>query len=172
MMKKSRIVFASTLLVAVLAACVLGFYGTLNVSAYDAESEQVEIENNDPQVFESTDPETRAFTTMALSIGAENGEVYARLSNSLLIGFGKIQVYLQLFSSLEYPISYIEMDLEAQIYDDDLSINETKRVAAPINGVERYWMARAYYRLNENPWKEKVTDVWLVDINGNGEMVN
>lgn len=168
MMKKSRIVFASTLLVAVLAACVLGFYGTLNVSAYDAESEQVEIENTDPQVFESTDPETRLFTTMALSIGAENGEVYARLQNPVSIGFGKIQVYVQLFSSLEYPISYIEMDLEVQTYDDDLKMNETIRIAAPINGVERFWMARAYYRLNDSEWKEKVTNVWLVDVNGNG----
>lgn len=167
MMKKSRIVFASTLLVAVLAACVLGFYGTLNVSAYDAESEQVEIENTDPQVFESADPETRLFTTMALSIGAENGEVYASISNSLAIGFATIQVYIQLYSSMTFQSSYVNMTMESQAYDMDLNLYEVLTTTAPINGVQRYWMARAFYRIDLGEWKEKITSVWLVDANGN-----
>ena len=166
-MKKSRIVFASTLLVAVLAACVLGFYGTLNVSAYDAESEQVEIENTDPQIFESTEPETRLFTTMKLAIGAENGEVYAYVTNSFALGWAKVQVYVQLYSSMTFQSSYINMTLESQTYDDDLELNEVVMTSSPINGVERYWMARAFYRLDVGEWKEKITSVWLVDANGN-----
>lgn len=166
-MKKSRIVFASTLLVAVLAACVLGFYGTLNVSAYDAESEQVALETVESQDFESDEVETRLLTAMALSIGAENGEVYARLTNSFSLGFATVQVYLQLYSSMTFQSSYVNMTLESQIYDIDLNLNEVLRTAAPINGVQRYWMARAFYRIDLGEWKEKVTSVWLVDANGN-----
>ena len=57
--------------------------------------------------------------------------------------------------------------MESQTYDDDLELNEVVMTSSPINGVERYWMARAFYRLDVGEWKEKITSVWLVDANGN-----
>ncbi len=106
------------------------------------------------------------YTNLTLNIGAENGEVYATVKNVLTIFPASVNVYIQLFSSLTYEQSYLDMTLEASAHSQDLNMGKSLRVAAPINNVRRYWRARMYYKVDNMSWKEKLTSIWMVDIDG------
>lgn len=167
MMKKYRILAIPILLMTAVTLLFCCFSNVSKVSAYNVSEDQYAVETLTLQEFEATGDEARLFTTLGLTIGALNGEVYARVKNEFTLGFAVVQVYAQLYSSYTYQSSYTSMTLESQAYIADLNINETIRTSAPINGEQKYWMARAYYKVNDGDWKDKVTNVWLIDANGN-----
>ena len=59
------------------------------------------------------------------------------------------------------------MTLECSSYIQDLNLFKTIETKAPTLGVQRYWIARAWFRADSGPWNEKLTSVWLFDGNGN-----
>lgn len=168
MIKKSNIVIIPILIIAVIMICFSYFGSALKVSALDMQEDTTVIEDVESQEIDfQSEAEPRLLTRLSLAIGASNGEVYARVKNEFTLGFAVVQVYAQLYSSYTYQSSYTSMTLESQTYIQDLNIYETITTTASINGVQRYWMARAYYKIDTGDWKEKVTKVWLVDANGN-----
>lgn len=167
MLKKIGIAFIPTL-VLFAAAVFLCQSGVFSASAAEVSEETYAMESVEVQESEeSREVEPRLLTRLSLAIGAADGEVYARVKNEFTLGFAVVQVYAQLYSSYTYQNDYTKMTLESQAYIGDLNIYETLRTAAPINGEQKYWMARAYYKIDNGQWKDKVTKVWLVDANGN-----
>ena len=105
-------------------------------------------------------------TKITLSIGAYSDRVWARARNDFTLGLSTVQVYVYLYSSLEYQTDYNNMKLENSAYIGDLNINKTLEVTAPIDGVKRYWRARVQSKLDNKDWQYKETDTFLVDENG------
>lgn len=105
-------------------------------------------------------------TQISIAIGAYSDRVWARAHNKFTLGFSTVQVYVYLYSSLEYETNYNNMKLENSAYIGDLNINKTLEVTAPIDGVKRYWRARLQYKLDSKAWTYKETDTFLVNENG------
>lgn len=172
MLKKIGIAFIPALVLLTMAI-IFCQSGIFSASAAEVAEETAAIESVEAQETEEQEAvEPRLLTRLSLAIGASNGEVYARVKNEFTLGFAVVQVYAQLYSSYTYQDSYTNMTLESQAYIEDLNIYETIRTAAPINGEQKYWMARAYYKIDNGQWKDKVTKVWLVDANGNAVEYN
>lgn len=108
-------------------------------------------------------------TQISISIGSYSDSVWARAHNDFTLGFSTVQVYVYLYSSLEYEEDYTKMNLENSAYIGDLNINKTLEITAPIDGVQRYWKARVQYKLDNKSWTNNTTATYL--INENGERV-
>ncbi len=111
------------------------------------------------------------FTSLSLDIGVENGQVYAKAKNKISIFPSSVRVYVRLYSSQSYQESYHTMTLESENFTEDLNMGKTISTYASINGVKRYWQARIYYKIDNLDWNEKVTSVWLIDVDGTATMV-
>ena len=166
MIKKCGIALMSLAIVAAFAAGFCSMGSALNASASDVSSDGT-LETTAVSVDETAEAEPRLFTLLSLNIGAENGEVWAAVKNEFTLGFSTVRVYVQLYSSYTYKESYTNMTFESQTYIEDLNIGETVRTAASTNGEQKYWMARARYRINSGDWEEKVSSLWLIDGDGN-----
>ena len=106
-------------------------------------------------------------TQISITIGTYGDRVGARAHNDFTLGFSTVQVYVYLYSSLDYQTDYNNMKLENSAYIGDLNINKTLEVTAPIDGVKRYWRARVQYKLDKKDWQNKETNTYLIDENGN-----
>ena len=106
-------------------------------------------------------------TQISLTIGATSERVWAKVHNDFTLGNSTVQVYVYLYSSLDYQDDCNNMTLENRAYIGDLNINKSLETSAPINGVQRYWRARVEYRLDYKDWKSKETKTYLIDANGN-----
>lgn len=105
-------------------------------------------------------------TKITLTIGADNGKVWAKAHNDFTLGLSTIPVYVELYSSETYQEDYTLMVLESRNYISDLNIFNSLETSAPINGVQRYWMARMRYRFDNNDWVIKTTQTYLFDADG------
>lgn len=110
-------------------------------------------------------------SSLSINIGAESGQVYATVRNDFTLFPSKIQVYVQLYSSLTYQNSYQNMTLESSKYIADLDMGKSITTYAPINAVKRYWQARLYFKMDNNSWSEKLTKIWLVEVDGTATSV-
>lgn len=108
-----------------------------------------------------------ALTKISITLGSTGTTMWAKAHNDFTLGFSTIQVYVELYSSLTYQESYKDMTLESRKYIADLNINKTLETTAPINGVQRYWRARVYYKFDKKDWASKETETCLMDVNGN-----
>lgn len=106
-------------------------------------------------------------TNISLSLGANSEKVWARAHNDFTLGISTVQVFVYLYSSLEYQDDYKQMTLEASDYIKDLNINKSLEVSSPINGVQKYWKARVEFKLDNKDWNNKETKTYQIDINGN-----
>ena len=165
MTKKHGIAVMLGVLVAVFAISFCCVGNSLTASASDVSGKT--LESAVVNVDEPAEAEPRLFTTLSLNIGVDNGEVWAAVKNEFTLGFATVRVYVQLYSSYTYQESYTNMTFESQTYVEDLNIYETVRTASPTNGEQKYWMARARYRINSGDWKDKVSSLWLIDVDGN-----
>lgn len=107
------------------------------------------------------------YTKISIALGSTGTTMWAKAHNDFTLGSSTIQVYVELYSSLTYQESYKDMTLESRRYSGDLNINQTLETTAPINGVQRYWRARVYYKFDKKDWVSLETETCLVDVNGN-----
>ncbi|MBD5087015.1 MAG: hypothetical protein HDT32_06660 [Clostridiales bacterium] len=105
-------------------------------------------------------------TNISLSLGANSEVVWAKAHNDFTLGMSTVQVYVYLYSSLEYQDDYNQMTLENSAYIYDLDIHKSLEVSAPINGVQKYWKARVEFKLDNKDWNSKETKTYLIDTNG------
>jgi hypothetical protein len=116
---------------------------------------------------EPVDVETHGLvTTISIKVGSSDGNVWALAHNDFTLGISTIQVYVELYSSLTFKESYREMTLESKNYIGDLNINKSIETYAPINGIQRYWRGRVYYKMDKKDWVSKETTTYLVGIDG------
>ncbi len=119
---------------------------------------------------EETAPETRGiYTKLSLSIGGENGEIWAKARNTITIGSSIIKVRVELYSSTYYEEDYTQMTLRSGASIGDLNIFKSIETRSPTNGETLYWVARMRYKCDDEPWEEVCTGPNKFD--GNGEVV-
>lgn len=163
-MCKKKIWLALIIILVVAMSVVCCFSGFITVSANTDTAVITEI-TEEQQTEDEVTP--YLFTSLALGIGGGNGEVFADVKNEFTLGFATVPVFVELYSSVTYQDKYDKMTFEGRNYIDDLNFLETIKVTAPTNGVQRYWMARMKYKVDNGSWKEDTTSVWLFDGNGN-----
>ncbi|MDE7191122.1 MAG: hypothetical protein K2O35_01430 [Clostridia bacterium] len=105
-------------------------------------------------------------TKISLQIGTTGTTVWARAHNDFTLGFSTIKVYVYLYSSLTYQEDRTQMTLESSNYIGDLNINKTLETTASINGVQRYWRARVYYKFDQKEWVSSETSTILIGVDG------
>ena len=106
---------------------------------------------------------------LSLSIDSGNGQVWATAKNEFTLFPGTVQVYVELYSSLTYQESYETMQFESGHYIGDLDQGETLTTYASTNGVQKYWQARLYSKIDNGSWNNKTTNVLLID--GEGKLI-
>lgn len=109
----------------------------------------------------------RAFTNISASLTTTSERVVAHAQNNFTLFPTTVHVYIELYSSTLYASSYRGMELTNSNYIIDLDMGESIAVSAPINGQQRFWQARAYYQEGNGAWKEVLSDIFLIDTNGN-----
>lgn len=107
------------------------------------------------------------FTKLSLALDGGNGNVWATVKNEFTLFPATVTVYLELYYSYEYRESYTQMTRSGQVYTYDLNMGETLQYSASTEDEQRYWKARVYYRFDNDPWKEKLTNTALFDEIGN-----
>ena len=106
------------------------------------------------------------FTSISLSIGGEDGRIWAQAKNEFTLFPSVIIVYVELYSSNTYQESYTAMELEGREYIADLNIGETLELSVSTGGEQKYWMARMRYKFDDRDWVEKTTDALLYSAAG------
>lgn len=107
------------------------------------------------------------YTSLSVSLNHGDGQVWATANNSFTLFPATVRVYVQLYSSDSYRESYTEMTLVSQEYTEDLNMGDSISAYASTNGVQKYWLARIYYKVDDKSWTSKVTEVKLIDGDGN-----
>lgn len=119
---------------------------------------------------EETTPETRGiYTRLALTIGGEDGQVWAKVTNKFTLGSSIVKVRVELYSSTYYEEDYTKMTLRSGASIGDLNIFKYIDTSCPTNGETLYWVARMRYKCDDEPWEEACTGPILY--NGNGEAI-
>ena len=77
-----------------------------------------------------------------------------------------IKAVVELYSSLTYQESYLQMQPEARATHNDLKQGMEVSASAPINGVVRYWVVKMYYSVDGGDWKTVVTKPCRFDEKG------
>lgn len=88
----------------------------------------------------------------------------ARVKSAILVK--NIKAVVELYSSLTYQESYLQMQPEARAFSNDLKKGMELTASAPINGVVRYWVVKMYYSVDGGDWKTVVTKPCRFDEKG------
>ena len=107
--------------------------------------------------------ETEKFVLIKLR---ENG-VGTAVKNDVTIFPSTVIVIVELYSSETYQESYQNMTLEQKVQTGDLNLGKTITAEASTGGVQKYWLGRTRYKVDNGAWKEMKTGVCIYDANGN-----
>ncbi|MDE5553277.1 MAG: hypothetical protein K2I67_01905 [Malacoplasma sp.] len=167
---KSSKVFKS---IVALLVCVLVIVMTLSIisvnkvyNAY-ADTEQT-VRKEDPELKnESKQISPYGLTTsLSLSINSGNGKVWATVRNDLTVFSSTVIVIVQLYSSEEYAESYTEMERVSMNSIGDLDIGQTISTEAETGGVEKFWLARMRYKIDNGSWSSRQTAACRISASG------
>ena len=106
------------------------------------------------------------YTALSLSIDGSGGYVWATATNEITIFPSTVRVIVELYSSMTYQESYLDMEQEGREYVHDLDMGQRVTIKVPTNGVQRYWKARMLFKVDNDDWDTRVTSTWLLDGNG------
>lgn len=96
-----------------------------------------------------------------------DGTVTATAKNEFTLGNTKLQVIVELYALVFFPMDYTEMQKVAWNQIDDLNIFESISATSPTRGQQKYWCARVLYNKDDQGWVSKTTGIRLIDANGN-----
>ena len=88
----------------------------------------------------------------------------ARVKSAIFVK--NIKAVVELYSSLTYQESYLQMQPEARATSNDLKKGVELTASAPINGVVRYWVVKMYYSVDGGDWTTVVTKPCKFDEKG------
>ena len=159
-MKKGKARFVAwTVLLVLLLVTMLGACGVAEKGTTVAEASESEV---------NLDSTTRGiYTSLTISIKGENGIVRTTVKNEITIFPATVYVIVELYSSVNFTDSYQNMTLESTVQIGDLDLGKTITAEASTNGVQKYWMGRTRYKVDNGAWKEMDTGICLYDANGN-----
>ena len=168
--KRTKILIALFVAVFFLTLCCAASYRAINVAMAEetSTSQEEKIEAYTQSNSEEISP-MALLVNLSLSIDSGDGQVWATVKNEFTLFPGTVQVYVELYSSLTYQDSYETMKLESRGYISDLDQGETISTYASTNGVEKYWQARLYSKVDNGSWSSKTTRILLID--GNGDLL-
>ncbi|MDE7076386.1 MAG: hypothetical protein K2O62_03600 [Clostridia bacterium] len=129
----------------------------LNANGVYAAPQDYAAESVGEEVEEEATP--YALANLSLSINGGDGKVWATVRNDLAWFAPKVTVIVFLYSSDTYTESYLDMNMESSNEIADLNMGKTITAEAPTGGVEKYWLARTRYKINNGDWKIKDTGV-------------
>lgn len=159
-MKKGRISFvALAVLLVLLLVTMLGACGIAGKGATVAEASESEV-NQDATI-------RGIYTSLSISINGGNGRIWTTVKNEITIFPATVYVIVELYSSENFTESYQNMKLEATNQIGDLNVGKTIKAEASTNGVQKYWLGRTRYKVDNGAWKEMNTGICLYDANGN-----
>ena len=145
-----------TVLCCVLLLCVTLICFNVN-GVYAAPQDS---QNYAPEI-EETEEEASTYdlANLKLSINGGDGKVWATVRNDWAWFAPTVVVVVYLYSSDTYTESYLNMNMESSNEIGDLNMGKSITTEAPTGGVEKYWLARTRYKINNGEWKTKDTGV-------------
>ncbi len=105
-------------------------------------------------------------TSLSLSINSGNGKVWATVKNDLTVFSSTVIVIVQLYSSDSYAESYTQMELVCMNSIADLNIGKTITTEAETGGVEKFWLARMRYKVDNGSWSSRQTGACRISASG------
>ena len=109
------------------------------------------------------------YTHIAIFIEGKNGRIHAWAKNIFTLFPSIVPVYVELYSSTTYQDSCAAMKLETYAYTSDLDQGEQIETSISTNGQQKYWKARARFRLDGSDWA--ITETATLLYNAAGEVI-
>lgn len=106
------------------------------------------------------------YTDLSFTLNGGNGQVWFSVKNKFTLFPATVTVYVDLYYSDTYQESYTDMTLVASNYIKDLDQGKTITAKASTDGKQGYWKGRAYYKIDSDPWKEKLSATVLLNADG------
>lgn len=103
---------------------------------------------------------------LSIRMGSEGDRIWGQAKNEFTLFPSTIEVYVELYSSTEYPYSFREMELEAEDYTADLNMGDALRVYASTGGEQKYWLARMRYKFDDRNWAEELSPIFVYSADG------
>lgn len=159
-MSKVKKLFISVLSVLLIGAQSVAFASCGNKTA-DSGSEKK------TSVMEENGAPLGIYTDLQFALNGENGTVTASVKNKFTLFPSTVTVNLELYRSYDLQDSVSSMKLIASNNIYDLDQGETLSVTASTEGRQSFWKARASYKIDNNPWQERLSETVLFDKDGN-----
>ncbi len=159
-MKKMKKAIMSVMAVMLTAAQSVAFASCGNKTA-DSGSEKK------TSVTEENGAPLGIYTDLQFALNGENGTVTASVKNKFTLFPSTVTVNLELYRSYDLQDSVSSMKLIASNNIYDLDQGETLSVTASTEGRQSFWKARASYKIDNKPWKERLSETVLFDKDGN-----
>ena len=159
-MSKVKKLFISVLSVLLIGAQSVAFASCGNETA-DSGSEKK------TSVMEENGAPLGIYTDLQFALNGENGTVTASVKNKFTLFPSTVTVNLELYRSYDLQDSVSSMKLIASNNIYDLDQGETLSVTASTEGRQSFWKARASYKIDNNPWQERLSETVLFDKDGN-----
>ena len=106
------------------------------------------------------------YTDLQFSLDGENGKVTASVNNKFTLFPSTVTVNIELYRSDVYREDFTFMSLAASNGVRDLDQGETVSASASTEGKGSYWKARAYYRVDNKPQQEKISETIYCSADG------
>lgn len=106
------------------------------------------------------------YTDLQFSLDGENGKVTASVNNRFTLFPSTVTVNIELYRSDVYREDFAFMSLAASNGVRDLDQGETVSASASTEGKGGYWKARAYYRVDNKPQQEKISETIYCSADG------
>ena len=132
-------------------------------------AENAETEGAVSVQAESASPRLFAHLTLSISGGDGRGNIYATVKNEFTLFPSTVVVIVQLYSSDTYAESYEQMTLVSANSTSDLDMGNTITTEASTGGVEKFWLARMRYKIDNGSWEYRQTAACR--ISGSGEFL-
>ncbi len=159
-MSKVKKLFISVLSVLLIGAQSVAFASCGNETA-DSGSEKK------TSVTEENGAPLGIYTDLQFVLNGENGTVTASVKNKFTLFPSTVTVNLELYRSYDLQDSVSSMTLITSNNIYDLDQGETLSVTASTEGRQSFWKARARYKIDNNPWQERLSETVLFDKDGN-----
>lgn len=167
-MKRTKIL--RNIMLAVFAALFFVLIsGAIMVKPYSAYAQTEEEANQTTDAGEEGTPSERLFTQLSISINCGDGKVWATAKNDFTLFPSTVVVIVQLYSSDTYAESYEQMTLVSANSTSDLDMGNTITTEASTGGVEKFWLARMRYKIDNGSWEYRQTAACR--ISGSGEFL-
>ena len=159
-MSKVKKLFISVLSVLLIGAQSVAFASCGNETA-DSGSEKK------TSVTEENGAPLGIYTDLQFALNGKNGTVTASVKNKFTLFPSTVTVNLELYRSYDLQDSVSSMTLITSNNIYDLDQGETLSVTASTEGRQSFWKARARYKIDNNPWQERLSETVLFDKDGN-----